>query len=131
MFGIEKLISKPLLKLIYNSENDITITKTVMGVEFLVHLISVGLMAWMLYRLLIKKQKTTANLVIPIIGAVISLLIPYNTGEEGIDFILGMFSKVSTFAMMLTFIGLIMAITSIVLYFTYKEEKKDEEIKAG
>ncbi|KLL02626.1 MAG: hypothetical protein MRECE_59c005 [Mycoplasmataceae bacterium CE_OT135] len=49
MFGLEKLISKPVLKLIYNSKNDITMTKTVMAIYLLIHLISVGLMAWMLY----------------------------------------------------------------------------------
>ena len=60
-----------------------------------------------------------------------ALFVPYNMGEEDIDMILGMFSKVSTFAMFLAFIGLLLAVVSIVLYFTYKEEKKEDEITIG
>ncbi|KLL02058.1 MAG: hypothetical protein MRERC_5c091 [Mycoplasmataceae bacterium RC_NB112A] len=58
MFEIEKLISKSLPKWIESGgKDDYGRAKVVLSSYFIVHLISVGLMSWMLYRLLIQKKK--------------------------------------------------------------------------
>jgi hypothetical protein len=83
----------------------------------------------MLYRLLYQKKKDSWNLTIPILGLVISLLIPYNLGDEFMEMIMGIFSKLGNFTMFLAFTGLILAVVSIVLYFVNKPEQGKEELK--
>jgi len=140
VFGLEKLTYKwivnPLLNQLSKGKEEanlenaawlITAIKVIMITYLLVHLTFVIINGLMLYRLLVKKKRNKWNLIIPIVGLIIHLFIPYNLGEVFIDAIIGMFSKVSGFAMFFAFVGLILAVVSIVLYFSYKEEKEEEE----
>ena len=87
MFGIEKLISKSVNKWLYNSgKNDIRNTKIVLWSYFFVHLAVASLLGWMLYRILGQKKKDKWSLVIPISCLVITLLIPYKSGD-GLTFL--------------------------------------------
>ena len=140
MFGIEKIISKPLLKWIWNSKDDQigTRTKIVLGSYSIIHLISVILMSWMLYRLFIQKKKDKWSLIIQISSLAVFLIIPYKLGDFIADSFVGLFSNVGKFTQFLTWTGLVISAIGIVLYFfdvqfTKKgdgeEENKDEEVE--
>ena len=83
----------------------------------------------MLYRILGQKKKDKWSLVIPISCLVITLLIPYKSGDGLIDFFSGALSSAPKIATFLAFASLVMAIGCIILYFIDIKFGKDEEEK--
>ena len=132
MFGIEKIISKPINKWLYNSgKNDILYTKIVLWSYFFVHLAVVSLLTWMLYRILWQKKKDKWSLIIPISCLIVTLFVPYKGGTL-MEFFGGALSSPSTFSTIFAYASLLMAIGCIGLYFfdvqfTKKEGEEEEK----
>ena len=64
-----------------------------------------------------QKKKDKWSLVIPISCLVLTLLIPYKSGDELIDFFGGALNSPSTFSTIFAFASLVMVIGCIILYF--------------
>ncbi len=130
MFKLEKLISKPLLKWIGNSKNGDLYTKIVIWSVFALHLLTVILLSWMLYKKLKQNKKDKWSLIVPIGCLIITLFIPYSSGEW--DFFLeGISSFMVKLAKFCAYASLLMGIACLVLYFVDvkigKAENSEEE----
>ena len=128
MFKLEKLISKPLLKWIENSKNDVLYTKIVIWSFFTLHLLTVILLSWMLYRKLKQNKKDKWSLIIPISCLVITLFIPYKSGDWLVDlFLEGWSSRIMKLGKFCAYASLLMVIGCLVLYFVDVKIGKSEE----
>ena len=126
MFKLEKLISKPIIKWIEKSgKNEELYTKIVMWSFFALHLLTVILLSWMLYRKLKQNKKDKWSLIVPIGCLIITLFIPYSGGEW--DFFLeGISSFVVKLGKFCAYASLLMEIACLVLYFVDVKIGKSE-----
>ena len=131
MFKLEKLIRKPIIKWIEKSgKNEELYTKIVMWSFFALHLLTVILLSWMLYRKLKQNKKDKWSLIVPIGCLIITLFIPYSGGEW--DFFLeGISSFMVKLGRFCAYASLLMGIACLVLYFVdikfVKSESSEKE----
>ena len=64
-----------------NSEKGDKYTKIIIGTFCFLHLLTVILLNWMLYRILGEKKKDKWSLIVPIGCLITTLFIPYSGGE--------------------------------------------------
>ena len=125
MFKLEKLISKPIIKWIMNSEKGDKYTKIIIGTFCFLHLLTVILLSWMLYRKLKQNKKDKWSLIVPIGCLIITLFIPYSGGEW--DFFLeGISSFMVKLGRFCAYASLLMGIACLVLYFVDVKIGKSE-----
>ena len=109
-----------------NSEKGDEYTKIIIGIFCFLHLLTVALLAWMLYRKLKQNKKDKWSLIVPIGCLIITLFIPYSGGEwdfflEGISSFMVKLGKFCAYA------SLLMGIACLVLYFVDVKIGKSEE----
>ena len=131
MFKLEKLISKPIIKWIEKSgKNEELYTKIVLWSFFALHLLTVILLSWMLYRKLKQNKKDKWSLIVPIGCLIITLFIPYKSGDWLVDlFLEGFYSWVMKLGKFCAYASLLMGIACLVLYFVDVKIGKSEEQK--
>lgn len=95
-----------------------------MGSVLVIHLILACLAGWRLYKIIKTKEKTTGDLIWPIVLFVITLIIPYGT-DKGTEL-----TNIPSSGL-LVFATLGLSIAVFIMWFVKKnpEDKKDEENK--
>ncbi|MCE8159019.1 MAG: hypothetical protein I3270_00845 [Candidatus Moeniiplasma glomeromycotorum] len=109
-----------------NSEKGDEYTKIIIGTFCFLHLLTVILLSWMLYRKLKQNKKDKWSLIVPIGCLFITLFIPYSGGEwdfflEGISSFMVKLGKFCAYA------SLLMGIACIILYFFDVKIEKGEK----
>jgi len=125
MLGLDTYIIKQVTKWIEKGKTDeeiISRARIFMGSVLVIHLVLACLAGWRLYKIIKAKEKTTGDLIWPIVLFIITLAIPYGT-EKGENLTNIPSSGLIAFATL----GLSIAV--FIMWFVKKrvEEKKEDE----